>query len=364
MISWRRMSGRLAAGLAAAGLAGGLALSGAGAAQAAVPDYWGFALVQNASGPVTAGHWAESVPSPTPTASSTGPGREVVRFPKIGFSKAGVVHVTAVIDELAWCQAQGWRPAGGAELVAVQCYVKGGTPQFVPFTVTFAASSGTLPGGLEYAYLYHTPAGTVTSFNSAGLANTVTTVSTGVWQVRLPGPGPSTPSGGVQVTAVDQKNPAICDVGGITQTSSQQVIEVRCYTKLGAPMNTGWTLSYQRGRAITGALPKFFGYTVYNKLACPLVPAPPAVNFNSAGATNSISCASPSPVNWLVKLPMIGVKPDTVLVTALAPSARVCNLNTVWATSAGSVTVRDVVCYQVSGTFATVKWFLSYDTKS
>ena len=64
----------------------------------------------------------------------------------------------------------------------------------MPFTVTFAESSGTIPGGLKYAYLYHTAAGTVTSFNSAGLANTVTTLSTGVWQVRLPGPGPSTPS--------------------------------------------------------------------------------------------------------------------------------------------------------------------------
>jgi hypothetical protein len=364
MISWRPMSGRLAAGLAAAGLAGGLAVGGAGAARAAVPDYWGFALVQNTSGPVTAGHWAESVASPPPTATPTAPGREVVRFPDIGFTKTGVVHVTAVIDEFAWCQARGWRPLGGAELVTVQCYVKGGTPQFVPFTVTFAESSGTLPGGLQYAYLYHTTGGTVTSFNSAGLANTVTAVSTGVWQVRLHGPGPSTPSGGVQVTAVDTANPAICDVGNTAQTSSQQIIEVRCYSKLGVPMAAGWTLTYQRGRAITGAVPTSFGYTVYNKVVCPLVPAPPAVNFNSAGATNTITCAGASPTTWLVKLPMIGVTPDTVLVTAMAPAARVCNLNTVWATVGGSVTVRDVVCYQVSGAFATAEWFLSYDTKS
>jgi hypothetical protein len=364
MISWRRFIRRLAAGLMAAALGCGLAVGVTGAAQAAVPNYWGFALVQNPGGLVPAGHWAESVPSPTPTATAIAPGREVVRFPKIGYTKTGVVHVTAVIDEFAWCQARGWRPLGGAELVTVQCYVKGGTPQFVPFTVTFAESSGTLPGGLKYAYLYHTPAGIVTSFNSRGLANTVTTVGTGVWRVRLPGAGPSTPSGGVQLTAVNKTKPAICDVGGRAQTTSQQIVEVRCYSKLGAPMATGWTLSYQRGRAITGALPKFFGYTVYNKLACPLVPAPPAVNFNSAGATNSIACTLPSPTSWLVKLPMIGVHPDTVLVTALAPTARVCNLNTVWATSGGDAIVRDVVCYQVSGAFATARWLLSYDTKS
>jgi hypothetical protein len=359
MKTWRRFSGVLTAAM----LASGLAFGGASAAQAAVPQYWGFALIQHASGPAASGHWAESVTAPAPTATPVAPGREVVRFPRIGYSKAGVVHVTAILGQFAWCQARGWRPLGGAELVTVQCYGKDGKPQFVHFAVSFAASSGTLRGGLQYAYLYHAPSGTITSFNSAGLTNTVTPAGTGAWQVRLHGPGPATPSGNVQVTAVNKTRPAVCDVSGTTQTSSQQIIGVRCFGQLGAPLNTGWTLTYQRGRTITGTLPTFFAYTIFNKLACPLAPAPAAVSLNSDGATNSIYCSLPSPTSWVVRLPGVGAKPNIVFVTPFASTARICNLSNYWITSSGSVTVQNVVCYRVSGALATAKWSLSFDTK-
>jgi hypothetical protein len=246
MISMRRIGRRLAAVLAAISVSCGLSVAGAGLAQAAVPNAWGFALVEHPSGPVDATHWAESVVSPIPTAIPGAPGQETVRFQGIGFFKGGVVHVTAVTDRLAWCQAQRWRPLGGAELVTVRCYLKGGVPAFVPFTVTFTASSGTLPGGLAYAYVYDTGAGLGSSFNSKGLPNVVTPVSLGVWRARLPGPGPATASGGVQVTAVNATTPTICDVGGQTWTVSGQVITVRCYNSGGVPRPSGWTLSLAR----------------------------------------------------------------------------------------------------------------------
>jgi hypothetical protein len=361
MKTWRRFSRVLTAAM----LASGLAFGGASAAaQAAVPQYWGFALIQHASGPAATGHWAESVASPAPAATPVAAGREVVRFPRIGYSKAGVVHVTAILGQFAWCQAQGWRPSGGAELVTVQCYGKGGQPQFVHFTVSFSASTGRLPGGLRYAYLYHAPAGTITSFNSAGQPNTVTPAGPGAWQVRLRGSGPATPSGNIQLTAVNKTRPAVCDVAGATQTTAQQVIDVRCYGQLGAPLNTGWTLTYQRGQAITGAQPRYFAYTTDNKRTCPLVPAPAAVNFNSNGATNAIFCTLPSPTKWFVRLPAVGAKPNIVFVTGFASAARICNLNNYWLTSSGSVSVQDVVCYRVSGGLATAQWSLSFDTKS
>jgi len=58
------------------GLAGGVA----GTAQAALPDAWGFALVQTPSGAAVAGHWAESVPSPPPTASAMDPTQSLVSY--------------------------------------------------------------------------------------------------------------------------------------------------------------------------------------------------------------------------------------------------------------------------------------------
>jgi hypothetical protein len=307
-------------------------------------------------------HWAESVPSGTPTASPGGPGQVTVRFPNIGLFKQGVVHLTAVTDQLAWCQAQNWFPAGGAEFVRVRCFRKGGIPAFVPFTVAFTTSSGKMPGGLAYASVHEGTAGVVSSFNSAGLANTVTTLGTGVWRVLLHGPGPASPSGGVQVTAVSAA-PAICQVGGRTSTPAEQVVIVRCYDAAGVPMKSGWTLSYQRGRAITGSRPKHFAYTVNNMPLSPgYVPAPAAVNFNSAAGVNSISN---SPGVSLVKFPRVGVLPNTVVVTAYGNAPRVCNLNTVWATmAAGVVIVRDVVCYKPTGQRAPAKSFISYAAKA
>ena len=363
MIGRRSLGRMLAAGIAALSLGCGLAVAGAGVAQAAVPNYWGFALVVNPSGPVSAVHWAESHASPTPTATAVGPGLEVVHFRSIGYFKGGVVHVTAVTDQFAWCQAQTWGPLAGTENVEVRCFVKG-VPAFVPFTVMVSESSGTLPGGLLYAYVYYSTS-IQSSYNSKGLANAVSPMGTGVWKVRLHGPGPAPkPSGGVQVTAVDAK-PRICDVGGRTQTATQQIIVVKCYNKLGMPAASGWTLSYQRGRAITGTKPRLFAYTDNNKplLLGPYVPAPPAVNFNSAGATNTIQRAGTG--QSLVKFPRVGLRPDIIFVTAVAPGPKVCNLNTVWATtgSPGDVLVRDVTCYKALGAMAATESFVTYTGK-
>jgi hypothetical protein len=65
---------------------------------------------------------------------------------------------------------------------------------------------------------------------------------------------------------------------------------------------------------------------------------------------------------WLVTMPHVGVLPNTLFVSALSSAARICNLNTGWATTLGpgTVTVRDVVCYRVTGPMTPTQWFLSY----
>jgi hypothetical protein len=363
----KKSAGRLkrlmtAAAVAITGL--GLAGAAAGTAQAALPDAWGFALVESPSGPAVAGHWAESVPSPPPVASPGSPGQEIIKFPGIGI-KGGVVHVTAVIDVMAWCQAQKWGPSGSTETVVVQCYGKGGVPGFVPFTVTFSASSGPIPGaGLLYAYVHDTNASVAASYNSAGGANTVTSLGTGQWLVRLPGPGPAAQTGGVQVTAANPAKPAICDVASWVSTPTGQNVRVRCYNPVGAPQPSGWSLTYQNDRAITGAAPKLHAYTLNNQplVAGPYVPAPAGINFSSAGGVNTVTRAGLA--QSLVRFPLVAFKPDTVLVTALDPGPKVCNLNTLWATGGSLVTVRDVVCYLPTGAMDPTQSLVSYDTNS
>jgi len=364
MRSFKACGRRLMMAAAAAITGLGLAGAAAGTAQAAMPDAWGFALVQTPSGPAVAGHWAESVPSPPPVASPGSPGQEIVRFPGIGI-KGGVVHVTAVIDVMAWCQAQKWGPSGSTETVVVQCYRQGGAPVFVPFTVTFSASSGPVAGaGLLYAYVHDSNASVAASYNSTGAVNTVTTLSPGAWLVRLPGPGPASQTGGIQVTAASPTKPAICDVASWAWTPSEQDIRVRCYDPLGAPQPSGWSLTYQNGRAITGAAPKLHAYTLNNQplVAGPYAPAPPGINVNSAGGVNTVTRAGLA--QSLVRFPLVGLKPDTVLVTAMDPGAKVCNLATVWATSGGTAVVRDVNCYLPSGSMDPTQSLVSYDTNS
>jgi len=357
-LSCARWLAAMVAVLAAAGLLW------AGPARASVPDSWGFAYVNIPSGVPDPNHQAGSWPPGFVVHVTPGlPGQEFVRFPQIA-SSAGVVHVTAVIDIAVWCQAQRWRPAGPDEIVAVRCYKPGGTPVFVPFVVTFSQSSGTLAPPLAYGYVHFEPGGggIVTSFNSSGAANTVTPGPTGVWTVRLPGLGPATFAGGVQVSAVNAAVAAKCELEHWTPMASGQSFQVRCYDATINPLSTGWTLTYQLGRAVTGTQPLFFGYSYDNQPANPgpYAPAPAAVNFNSTGAVNTLARAGTG--LRLASFPQVGTLPNTVLVTAVQAGPGFCNLNTLWGTASPNVIVRDVACYAATGAHVNQQSMITYSS--
>jgi len=356
MMWWQRGIVRRAAGLLVALLmAGAVTTVLTGPAQAAVPNDWGFAFVGTpsvASVPVLS-HQAGSWPSPFHVHVTPGlVGQAFVTFPRIAV-RGGVVHVTAVTDgRPIWCQAQKWGPSGVNEVVAVRCYQPGGVPVFAPFVVLFTQSSvNLLPASRGYGYVHYQPGpGIVATFNSRHLANTVTHLATGVWRAVLPGLLTTGLAGNVQVTAVNATKAAKCEVAGWTATSHGQVFAVRCYGGGTAPLNTGWTLSYQRRRAITGTQPKLFGYTFDNLplAAGPYMPSPAGVNFSSVpGPGNTIRNVGTG--ERLVVFPRIGVLPNTVLVTPFKSGPGFCNLITLWGTAAGSVTVRDVSCFAASG---------------
>lgn len=363
----------LGIGRRTAALLTGLLLVGAlvtilsGSAQASVPNHWGFAFVSAPSVPgiPPVAHQAGNWPPAFKVHTSPGaPGQVTVRFPQIGV-KGGVVHVTAVTDTATWCQAQQWAKSGADEIVVVRCYKASGVPVFVPFVVMFSQSSkAPFPAGRAYGYLRYQPgSGVVTSFNSAGGGNVVAQVAVGVWRVTLHGLGSAGPAGNVQVTPVNPTVPAKCEVSLWTSAKPAQSIRVRCYHPGTAPMNTGWTLSYQRGRAIMGTQPAAFGYTFDNKpaVAGPYAPAPPALNFNSAGAINTVVRSGGG--LRLVTFPQVGRLPNTVLVTPFqATPGGFCNLISPWATTGppGNVIVRDVGCYTAAGAPANRPSLITY----
>ncbi len=368
----REMASRrhaIAAAVALALAVGGSALV-AGAASAAIPDQWGFAFVDKPAVPgipdVThqAGSWA---PAFKVHVTPGGVGQVAVIFPHIA-GKGGVVHVTAVSPQPVWCQAQKWGPAGVNEVAFVRCFRPGGAPVFTPFSITFSRSTkGPIPAGRAYGYVHFEPgSGIAATFNSTGAANHVTAVGVGVWNVALPGLGSPAQSGNVQVTAVDSTKPAKCEIAGWTPKPAGQVFQVRCFNATVAPLNTGWTLTYHRGRTVLGTQPKLFAYTFDNQplLAGPYAPAPPAVNFNSAAGVNTVRSAGLG--LRLVLFPRVGLLPNNVLVTGFKVGAGFCNLLAPWATStaAPQVIVRDVACYSATGKLGNHASFVTYASRS
>jgi hypothetical protein len=362
--------GRRGAGiLAALLLVGALVTVLSASAQASVHNRWGFAFVTDPALPSVPGpaHQAGSWPAGFAASTEPGlPGEVTVRFPQIGI-RGGVVHVTAVAGGPVWCQAQNWLRSGPDELVTVSCYRPGGVPVFSPFVVLFTQSSRTpFPPGRAYAYLHYQPGqGIVSSFNSAGGVNRVVRRGRGIWQVTLPGLGAAELSGGVQVTPANASLPAKCEVARWASARPAQLITVRCYDSGTAPMDTGWTLSYQRQRAITGAQPASYAYTFDSTpgAAGTYLPEPMPVNFNSAGAASTVT-----PVGsglWLVTFPLVGQVPSAVLVTAFnAGPGGFCALMGPWGTSGaggpGVVTVHDVACYTASGAPASTASLVTY----
>ncbi|WP_433501259.1 hypothetical protein ACQP1K_13655 [Sphaerimonospora sp. CA-214678] len=323
--------------------------AGATGAQAAVPNLWGFALVDTTSGVPSTAHQAGSWPPGFTVQVSPGViGQVFVKFPQIGVPKGAVVHVTAVSPAAEWCQIQKWAQSGPDEIVAVQCYKYGGGPVWARFSIVFSHSTGTLPPPQAFGYVFWDGAAILSHHNSAGAVNTVTPTGPGEWLVDMPGLGSSGYAGNIQVTAVDPQQPARCKVAKWGPSPSMQQIVVRCHDKYDKPLKTGWTLTYHRDRAVTGAAipPKSFAYTFDNQpsLPGPYAPAPAPVNYNSLGAVNTIQSAGPG--LRLVIFPKVGVLPNHVQVTAYGPGPEYCNLLAPWGTGGGDAIVRDVACYK------------------
>ncbi|MEV7782876.1 hypothetical protein [Kitasatospora sp. NPDC088351] len=328
-------------------------------AQAAVPDRWGFAFLDNPTPP------PGYVPDPTRqwgswTSPSTNPvkvdqvglGAYTVHFPLIG-GPGGIAHATAVNRTGTWCQITGWATVGSRQDVSVACYKPTGTPDNSPFTVLYTTSSGTpSPSGGGYGYLYSAVSGALISqYNSTGAANTVGHGSTGVWKAWLPGLGLSTNAGNVQVTAVDAVQGARCKVADWAPAATGQTFVVTCFDAANAPYDTQWTLSYSVQRALHGPVfpPKSFGHLWFNGSV------PPLTDFNSSGATNTLTGSVP----FTVTMPSVAVPPDTAQTTAYGPGPGWCGLALPWARS-GSTVRLNPICFDPGGAPVAAPFLTAY----
>ena len=334
--------------LAATGLTA--TATAATALTAADPPRWGFAVVR--SGAVVdsqrqAGSWTDGLKV---EATLGGPGQVFVRFPQIGRASGGVAHVTAISSSADWCQVEGWWQSGADEIVAVRCHRHGAGPINSWFSLSFGDNPQYLPAHQAFGYVHWDGSAVVSQFNSSGPAavNTVAPSSSpGAWGVTLPGLGSAGYAGNIQVTAIDPSVPARCKVSGWPVPTAAQIIGVRCYDATGTPLNTGWSLTYHRERAVIWTPYTYhFAYTFDNAPTTPgsYVPTPSQVNYNSQPGGGRLS----RPAVGRKQVFFGGLTPgyrSNVQVTAVGYNAEFCNLSAPWETSSTSVSIRYVTCY-------------------
>ncbi|MFF0312237.1 hypothetical protein ACFYSC_32775 [Streptosporangium sp. NPDC004379] len=339
---------------AAALVAAGLTVPAVSTVSAAADlPRWAWAVVGGGSAPTVYyqfGTWASGLAA---EAVSGDPGQVLVRFPQFGAAGGGVAHVTAISSSADWCQVQDQWPSGDDLIVAVRCQRYGVGPVTPWFSVVFGYGGG-YPSPIPrqaLGYVRWDGSAVATQFNSARFGspapapvNTVTPgTSPGLWRVALPGLGSAGLAGSIQVTAVDPAVPARCKVGGWTATTAAQNIVVRCHDAAGAPLNTGWNLTYHRESAVVwapGSPYPAFAYTFDNDpgTAGSYVPTPYPVSHNSVPGGLQISGYG----TGLRRVAFGDVnagygRAGNVQVTAFGSGAEFCNLYGLWTESVTGV---------------------------
>jgi hypothetical protein len=185
------------------------------------------------------------------------------------------------------------------------------------------------------------------STNPTGAVNRITRTAVGAYTVVLPGLGAT--SGTVLVTAYGAGKD-YCKVASWGPSGTRQVVYVRCFNRLGAKVNTTFTLSYSNRSVGNRA------YVWANQPAKASYNPAAAYQANSTGATNRITRSGVG--NYRVILPNLGASAGHVQVTAYGTGTQRCK-TTSWGPSGTSQSI-GVRCFTVAGALADSMFTLTY----
>ncbi|WP_436501324.1 hypothetical protein [Actinokineospora sp. HUAS TT18] len=183
------------------------------------------------------------------------------------------------------------------------------------------------------------------SFNSTGGTNHAKRNGTGWYTVWFP--GVSALGSTVQVTAYGT-NDNYCTVewwrtpNGVSGTD----VDVRCFTRTGAPADSMFTISQTHRGTGAGA------YVWANTVGTPST----AYQYNSTGGTNTVSTFGTGA--YSVRLPGLGGSGGHVEVTGYAADGKWCKVGG-WGPSGGAQNVT-VYCFTAAGAPANAMFTLSY----
>jgi Papain family cysteine protease len=288
----------------------------------------------------------------TNTISRSGVGSYTVAFPNLGVN-GGTALVTAY-GLAATCEVTNWLPVGTAQDVDVRCFNSSGAPVNTAFTVAFAHPQSTA-NALAFLWANQPNVTSYTpnlayQFNSSGAANTITRLGIGTYAVLLPNLGGT--FGHVQVTAYGSVGERCVVVNwGLSGTAQQ--VKVNCFSSAGAALDSMFTLTYVRGRAIDG------GPAVSNAHLWADQPSAgsytPNMNYqyNSSGAANTITRLGTG--SYTVSLPGQNLNVGDVQLTAYGSHADACMVAG-WAPTSGVV----VNCFDSTGGAADTDFDLSF----
>ncbi|GAA2044643.1 hypothetical protein GCM10009839_55470 [Catenulispora yoronensis] len=349
------------------------------AAHAALPNVWGYGYL-DPSGPLP-GPLTNSITSVSSVGTvSGGGGTYLVTFPGVGASQ-GVVHVTAlaktgnpVPQPPAWCEPDAYFQSGADELVKVSCWVlTGGGAALFPtgFSINWLSATYTGPPTPDLAYAQSDGAsGLLAQFDSSGAPLSVAHLGIGVWQIKLPGVGPTgTGLGGdLQVTGQVTASgaPARCKVGKWVNAGGTQLPTVLCFAGAsGTPVDTRWTLTYQYKLDLRGLSPYGWGYFWQQATA------PPLTNLDSATGWGTVTSGAVAPAGIGIKMPVIGPTAtpfSEANVTAFGPGPGFCRFGELgggpaWINAGGTLLIRSVDCFDGTGAPLPTDFFATYTSK-
>jgi hypothetical protein len=204
---------------------------------------------------------ASYTPSSTYQFNSTGASNTIthgstgiyqVKLPGIG-SSGGTVKVTAYGYGNQYCKVTSWTAIGVDEYVNVACQTPAGALVDTTFTATWHASIGLLGtatgAGWKVGYVWadqqstasYTPSASY-QYSSAGLTNTITRSSTGVYRVTFPGLGTS--GGHPEVTSYGPSSSTTrCKIASWAGGTAESV-NVLCFDAAGAPADSRYVVTF------------------------------------------------------------------------------------------------------------------------
>jgi hypothetical protein len=323
-------------------------------ASAATADRFGFAYVKDPTvapwTPLPAGYQFGSWPSgPTATGGKVGTGHFQVRFPTIGLSPRGNVHVTAVADDGRFCETVKWARVLSDEVVDVACFRAGGAPEDTPFTVLWTFSTGTVNPATDGAYAsaqVQSTGSLVQSYNSAGASVSAGLVAPAIYEVVFKGVGSvlGDLSGDVQVTALNTAGlPARCKILRWGTSGSDAVVYVMCHDPVsGRARGSDFTISFHRERSVYASFgpPKYFGYIATPFAGQTNFQYPLGFGANGWGPTGTGT--------YIVKFPLLHEKFTTAHVTAYGDDPGYCTIEQLWS-QYGTDAVVPVACFDNTG---------------